>query len=129
MRADHEEAQTSLVRPEFSVQRYFCNARNLKCQKESLLIFLQISAQKKLVTPLNFVHPADDASGFVGWTGFRILPGCGEKFRAGVEGLFPETPKLNTLYHLFRRAGLVPEDWRRAWDGEVPFTWNPNRVS
>ena len=58
-----------------------------------------------------------------------VEPGCGEVFRAGVEGLFPEKPKLNTLYHLFRRSGLVPEDWRRAWEGEIPFLWNPNRVS
>ena len=119
MRADHEKAQTTLCCHEFTLQRYFCNARNLKCQKESFLLFLQKCTQEKLISPLPFVHPADDASGFLGWTGFRILPGCGDKFRAGVDGLFPETPKLNTLYHLFRRAGLVPEDWRRAWEGEV----------
>lgn len=47
-------------------------------------------------------------------TGFLVNIGCGERFRAGVEALFPERPKINTLYHLFRRSGLVPEHWRRA---------------
>ena len=106
-----------------------CSARNFKCQKESLLIFLQMATQQGLISPLQFVHPADETAGFLGWTGFYVRAGCGQRFREGVEGLFPEKPKLNTLYHLFRRSGLVPEDWRRAWDGEVPFTWNPCRVS
>jgi len=44
---------------------------------------------------------------------FRVFVFCNK------QNLFPERPKINTLYHLFRRAGLVPEDWRRAWDGEV----------
>jgi len=127
MRADYDAAKTIMALPQFAEQRYFCSARNLKCQKESLLIFLQTATQQNLISPLSFVHPADELSGFLGWTGFQILAGCGDKFRAGVEALFPSPPKLNTLYHLFRRAGLVPEDWRRAWDGEIPFTWNPNR--
>jgi len=129
MRAVSEEAQTPMARAEFAEQRYYCTARKLKSQKESLLIFLQTATQQNLIYPSTFVHPADDMSGFVGWTGFRILPGCGDQFRAGVDNLFPETPKLNTLYHLFRRAGLVPDDWKRAWDGEVSFMWNPHRVS
>lgn len=129
MRLDYENAQTSMTLPQFMEQRYYCTARNFKCQKESLLIFLHLATQQKLITPMVFVHPADEANGFLGWTGFWILPGCGEKFRAGIEALFPETPKLNTLYHLFRRAGLVPDDWRRAWEGRVPFAWNPNRVT
>jgi len=129
MRLDYENAQTSMTLPQFMEQRYYCTARNFKCQKESLLIFLHLASQQKLITPMVFVHPADEANGFLGWTGFWILPGCGEKFRAGIEALFPETPKLNTLYHLFRRAGLVPDDWRRAWEGRVPFAWNPIRVT
>ena len=40
---------------------------------------------------------------------------------ASMQNLFPERPKVNTLYHLFRRAGLVPEDWRRGWEGEVCY--------
>ena len=40
---------------------------------------------------------------------FRVFVFCNK------QNLFPERPKINTLYHLFRRAGLVPEDWRRAW--------------
>jgi len=129
LRAEAEAAQTSAERQEFHEQRQMCAARNFKCQKESLLIFLQRATQQKLITPLPFVHADDEGASFVGWTGFRVEPGCGEVFRAGVEGLFPEKPKLNTLYHLFRRSGLVPEDWRRAWEGEIPFLWNPNRVS
>jgi hypothetical protein len=129
MRLNYETAQTGMTLPQFVEQRYCCSARNIKCQKESLLIFLQIATQQKLIMPLPFVHPADEANGFLGWSGFRIIPGCGDNFRAGIESLFPEKPKLNTLYHLFRRAGLVPDDWRRAWDGELPFIWNPNRVS
>eukprot|EP00802_Teleaulax_amphioxeia_P008340 Tamp_08348.p1 GENE.Tamp_08348~~Tamp_08348.p1 ORF type:complete len:661 (+),score=103.28 Tamp_08348:141-2123(+) len=129
LRAEAEAAQTSAERPEFHAQRQMCAARNFKCQKESLLLFLQRATQQQLISPLPFVHADDEGASFVGWTGFRVEPGCGEQFRAGVEGLFPETPKLNTLYHLFRRSGLVPEDWRRAWEGEIPFLWNPNRVS
>jgi hypothetical protein len=129
LRAEAEAAQTSAERPEFHEQRQMCAARNFKCQKESLLIFLQRATQQKLITPLPFVHADDEGASFVGWTGFRVEMGCGEVFRSGVEGLFPEKPKLNTLYHLFRRSGLVPEDWRRAWEGEIPFLWNPNRVS
>ena len=129
LRAEAEAAQTSAERPEFHAQRQMCAARNFKCQKESLLLFLQRATQQQLISPLPFVHADDEGASFVGWTGFRVEPGCGEQFRAGVEGLFPETPKLNTLYHLFRRSGLVPEDWRRAWEGEIPFLWNPSRTS
>lgn len=127
MRMHYDLAHTGLAHPQFQEQRLMCNVRNLKCQKESLLMFLQFAAQQGLISPLAFVHPGDESAGFLGWTGFYIVPGCGARFRAGVEGLFPDTPKVNTLYHLFRRSGLVPEDWRRAWDGEVPFTWNPAR--
>ena len=127
--AEAEEAGTSTADAQFQIQRHTCAARNLKCQKESLLIFLQMAAQQRLISPLAFVHAGDEAAGFVGWTGFHVEPGCGQQFRAGVERLFPETPKLNTLYHLFRRSGLVPQDWRRAWEGQTPFLWNPNRVS
>jgi len=129
MRIQYDMAQTGMVHSHFAEQRFMCTVRNLKCQKESLLIFLQFAMQQRLIVPLPFVHPSDEAAGFLGWTGFQIFPGCGPCFRAGVEGLFPEPPKLNTLYHLFRRAGLVPEDWRRAWEGEVAFSWNPARVS
>jgi len=125
MRTHYDLAHTGMVHPQFQEQRLMCSVRNLKCQKESLLMFLQFSAQQGLISPLAFVHPGDEAAGFLGWTGFYIIRGCGARFRAGVEGLFPDTPKVNTLYHLFRRSGLVPEDWRRAWDGEAPFTWNP----
>ena len=129
LRAEAEAAQTSATHPQFLEQRQMCSARNFKCQKESLIIFLQMATQQRLISPLPFVHAGDDSCGFVGWTGFKVEPGCGQKFREGVEGLFPEKPKLNTLYHLFRRSGLVPEDWRRAWDGEIAFHWNANRVS
>ena len=121
-----EAAGTSAVCPQYQEQRLMCRARNLKSQKESLLIFLQLSTQKGLISPLSFVHAGDESAGFVGWTGFLVNSGCGEQFRAGVEGLFPEKPKLNTLYHLFRRSGLVPEDWRRAWDGRTPFLFQGN---
>ena len=122
-------AHTGMVHPQFEEQRFMCTVLNLKCQKESLLIFLQFAMQQRLILPLVFVHPGDETAGFLGWTGFLIHPGCGAHFRAGIEALFPEPPKLNTLYHLFRRSGLVPEDWRRAWDGEIPFLWNPARES
>lgn len=129
MRIQYDLAHTGMVHAQFAEQRFMCTVRNLKCQKESLLIFLQFAMQQRLISPLSFVHPGNETGGFLGWTGFRIHRGCGPSFRAGVEGLFPEPPKLNTLYHLFRRSGLVPEDWRRAWDGEIAFTWNPARVS
>jgi hypothetical protein len=129
MRIQYDLAHTGLVHPQFAEQRFMCTVRNLKCQKESLLMFLQFALQQRLLTPLPFVHPSDEDSSFLGWTGFQINPGCGPRFRAGVESLFPETPKLNTLYHLFRRSGLVPEDWRRAWEGEIPFLWSPARTS
>ena len=38
-----------------------CTVRNLKCQKESLLIFLQLAVQQCLISPLPFVHPGDEA--------------------------------------------------------------------
>ena len=129
LRAREQLAKTTETFPPFGDQRATCSALKLKSQKESLLIYLQMATQQGLISPLPFVHPADETAGFLGWTGFYVQAGCGERFRAGVEGLFPEKPKLNTLYHLFRRSGLVPEDWRRAWNGEVSFTWNPIRVS
>ena len=129
MRTQYELARTEAVDPHFEQQRLTCRARNLKCQKESLLIFFQFATQQRLITPLPFVDPANEAAGFLGWTGFYIQPGMGTCFRAGVESLFPDLPKINTLYHLFRRAGVVPEDWRRAWDGQVPFLWNPAHAS
>jgi hypothetical protein len=129
MRAHALQAMVSEACPPFEDQRATCSARNFKSQKESLLIYLQMATQQGLISPLQFVHPGDETAGFLGWTGFYVHPGCGQRFREGVEGLFPEKPKLNTLYHLFRRSGLVPEDWRRAWEGAVPFTWNPARVS
>ena len=129
MRLHYDMARTGMVHPQFAEQRFMCTVRNLKCQKESLLIFLQFAMQQRIISPLAFVHPGDENASFLGWTGFLIHPGCGAHFRAGIEALFPEPPKLNTLYHLFRRSGLVPEDWRRAWDGEIPFLWNPARES
>jgi len=129
LRARDLLAQATVTFPPFGDQRATCSVLKLKSQKESLLIYLQMATQQGLISPLPFVHSADETAGFLGWTGFYVQTGCGQRFRAGVEGLFPETPKLNTLYHLFRRAGLVPEDWRRAWNGEVPFSWNPNRAS
>jgi len=123
--AEAEAAGTSTVDAQF----HTCAARNLKCQKESLLIFFQMPAQQRLISPLVFVHAGDEAAGFVGWTGFHVEPGCGQQFRAGVERLIPEMPKLNTLYHLFHRSGLVPQDWRSAWEGQTPFLWNSDRVS
>ncbi len=129
MRDQSDAANTEMAHKQFSEQRLMCMVRALKSQKESLLIYLQMATQQGLISPLPFVHPADETAGFLGWTGFYVQAGCGERFRAGVEGLFPEKPKRNTLYHLFRRSGLVPEDWRRAWNGEVPFSWNFGRAS
>ena len=127
MRLQYDASNTDMVHPQFGEQRFMCMELNLKCQKESLLIFLQFATQQDLIFPLPFVHASDPTAGFLGWTGFVIRRGCGKRFRAGVEALFPEPPKLNTLYHLFRRSGLVPENWRRAWDGEFPFKWNAQR--
>jgi hypothetical protein len=129
MRDQYDAANTEMAHKQFSEQRLVCMVRALKCQKESLLIYLQMATQQGLISPLPFVHPADETAGFLGWTGFYVQTGCGQRFRAGVEGLFPETPKRNTLYHLFRRSGLVPEDWLRAWSGEVPFSWNVGRAA
>jgi len=123
MRVQYDMANIDMMHPQFAEQRLMCTVRDLKCQKESFLIFLHFAMQQRLISPLPFVHPGDESAGFLGWTGFFIHPGCGERFRAGVEALFPEPPKINTLYHLFRRSGIVPEDWRRAWGGKVPFLW------
>jgi len=119
--AEEEEKSESAPCPHYQEQRVMCRTRNLKSQKESLLLFLQLSSQKGLISPLPFVPPGDDSAGFMGWTGFLV--NSGEIFKADVEALFPELPKLNTLYHLFRRSGLVPEDWRRAWVGQAPFLY------
>jgi hypothetical protein len=129
MRVQYDMANIDMMHPQFAEQRLMCTVRDLKCQKESLLIFLHFAMQQRLISPLPFVHPGDESAGFLGWTGFFIHPGCGERFRAGVEALFPEPPKINTLYHLFRRSGIVPEDWRRAWDGKVPFLWKGKGTS
>ncbi len=129
MRVQYDMANIDMMHPQFAEQRLMCTVRDLKCQKESLLIFLHFAMQQRLISPLPFVHPGDASAGFLGWTGFFIHPGCGERFRAGVEALFPEPPKINTLYHLFRRSGIVPEDWRRAWDGKVPFLWKGKGTS
>ena len=129
MRVQYDMANIDMIHPQFAEQRLMCTVRDLKCQKESLLIFLHFAMQQRLISPLPFVHPGDGSAGFLGWTGFFIHPGCGERFRAGVEALFPEPPKINTLYHLFRRSGIVPEDWRRAWDGKVPFLWKGKGTS
>ena len=80
--AEEEEKSESAPCPHYQEQRVMCRTRNLKSQKESLLLLLQLSTQKGLISPLPFVPPGDDS----------------------------ELPKLNTLYHLFRRSGLVPED-------------------
>jgi hypothetical protein len=60
-----------------------------------------------------FTSPKNGFRGLM-WTRFLVNIGCGERFRAGEEALFPEKPKINTLYHFYRRSGLVPEHWRRA---------------
>mmetsp|Transcript_22772 Transcript_22772/g.51329 ORF Transcript_22772/g.51329 Transcript_22772/m.51329 type:complete len:411 (-) Transcript_22772:133-1365(-) len=126
MREEYEANRTADVHPSFAEQKSTCSFLNLKCQKESLLLFLHRAVQREIITPLQFVHPADEKMGFLGWTGFYIKPGCGAQFRSEVEAMFPEVPKVNTLYHLFRRVRLVPCDWRKAWKGEVPFSWNPD---
>ena len=126
MREEYEVNRTMDVHPSFAEQKSTCSFLNLKCQKESLLLFLHRAMQREIITPLQFVHPADEKMGFLGWTGFYIKPGCGAQFRSEVEAMFPEVPKVNTLYHLFRRVRLVPCDWRKAWKGEVPFSWNPD---
>jgi hypothetical protein len=108
--AEEEEKSESAPCPYYQEQRVMCRTSNLKSQKESLFLFLQLSTQKGLISPLPFVPPGDDSAGFMGWTGFLVNLGCGKTFKDDVEALFPELPKLNTLYHLFRRSGLVPED-------------------
>ena len=75
--------------------------------------------QWHLLTSMPFVGTtifSSPKNGFRGlmWTGFLVNIACGERCRAGVEAFFPEKPKINTLYHLCRRSGLVPEHWRRA---------------
>jgi hypothetical protein len=87
MRIQYDLALTGMVHPQFAEQRFMCTVRNLKCQKESLLMFLQFALQQRLLTPLPFVHPSDENSSFLGWTEFQINPGCGPRFRAGVESL------------------------------------------
>jgi len=54
------QAQTAMAHDHFAEQRFMCSVRNLKCQKESLLIFLQLAAQQRLISPLPFVHPGDE---------------------------------------------------------------------
>ena len=33
-------------------------------------------------------------------------------------------PKTNTIHSIFRRAGLVPHEWNKGWDGHMPFVYN-----
>lgn len=54
------QAQAAIAYDHFAEQRFMCTVRNLKCQKESLLIFLQLAAQQHLISPLPFVHPGDE---------------------------------------------------------------------
>ena len=35
----------------------------------------------------------------------------------------PSTPKTNTVHNIFRRAGLVPDDWSKAWKGLTAFVY------
>ena len=32
-------------------------------------------------------------------------------------------PKTNTVHNIFRRAGLVPGEWGKAWAGRAPFVF------
>jgi len=109
----------------FKAQMDMCAQRNIKSQKECLIRFLHISAAANVVkpnTPFAPLKESTDAGSFLGWTGFTVSTGRGAAFRQGVEAMFQEEhPKQNTVQNLFRRAGLVPEDWDRAWDGAVPF--------
>mmetsp|Transcript_12842 Transcript_12842/g.29707 ORF Transcript_12842/g.29707 Transcript_12842/m.29707 type:complete len:449 (-) Transcript_12842:312-1658(-) len=110
----------------FKAQVEICAQRNIKSQKECLIRFLHLSTATNVVKPQTPFKPLkdtdDDATSFLGWTGFTVTKGHGAAFRQGVEAMFQEeSPKQNTVQNLFRRAGLVPEDWDKAWEGSMPF--------
>jgi hypothetical protein len=51
---------------------------------------------------------------------------CGVHVRARADTHVPHSdPKTNTIHSIFRRAGLVPNEWNKGWDGHVPFVYNP----
>lgn len=58
-----QQARTVVTHDHFAEQRFMCTVRNFKCQKESLLIFLQLAMQQGLIVPLAFTHPGDEHSG------------------------------------------------------------------
>ena len=109
----------------FKEQIDMCVRCNIKSQKECLLRYLHLSTAGKLIRPDGFapLKDGDDRSSFFGWKGFTVCSKAnGAKFKAGVNDMFGgDNPKQNTVQNLFRRAGLVPDDWVQAWEGAIPF--------
>lgn len=109
----------------FKEQIDMCVRCNIKSQKECLLRYLHLSTAGKLIRPDGFapLKDGDDKSSFLGWKGFTVCSKAdGAKFKAGVNDMFgSDDPKQNTVQNLFRRAGLVPDDWVQAWEGAIPF--------
>ena len=99
----------------------------IKSKQESLLRFLQLSADDGLVLPGPFVEVP---GGFFGWVRFAVAPGRAREFRRGLEALFPAGFREDTLKETFRRAGLIPErwQWEQAWRGGVPFEFRAARA-
>jgi hypothetical protein len=93
----------------------------VKAKLECLLRTLQLAAHGGLIAPA--WHAAGPAGGFFGWAGFEVAGGRAAEFRAAVAGLFPAGFREETVRETFRRAGLVPAQWRweLGWSGAARF--------
>lgn len=112
--------------PHFREQVAMCSRAHIKSQHECLLRQLQFALIDNMITASDF--NASEADSFLGWTGFQIVQGQHQRFRAKIESLFASTPKENTLNNSFRRAGLVPVHcWSDAWSGISPFKYDGDK--
>lgn len=93
-------------------------------QKWCLLLFLQICADSKLVTPILCTDPQ---KGFVGWLRFTVVKPA--PFRKDLAGLFSVNVDERTIRAVMRRIGFVPEmkgfnvHWVSAFAGRTPFVF------
>ena len=109
----------------FSAQADAAQGR-IKSKQECLLRSLQMAAADGLIAAGPFVEDA----GFFGWNRFAVVRERAGEFRAGITALFPAGFKGDALKELFRRAGLVPENfqWEDGWRGDVAFVCRPRRT-
>ena len=124
----------------------WCKRRQMKKQKETLLLVLQMCAHRRVIRALPFVHPSSQVYNtsapvsFLGWTGFQVNPHSAEAFADELIKLFPKMPpdsssrkdlfsSRSAMVEAFRRAGLQPEmpgRWEEAFRGQYNFTFLPS---